>query len=606
VNAKRADTTLDALLELVKETRGFDFTGYKRSTLERRVAKRMAAVGTERYDDYVDFIELNGEEFAELFTTLLINTTGFFRDPQTWEYVAAEIAPQLLDARAPDSPIRVWCAGCASGEEPYTVAMVLARVMGVPGFRERVKIYATDIDDEALGQARHGTYLPRQIEDVPPDALERFFERTDQRYVFRKDLRRCVIFGRNDLVQDAPISRIDLLVCRNTLMYFTAETQAQILRRFHFGLDDDGYLLLGKSEMLITHTDLFTPLELKRRVFRKVIKPTVRDRVRVLSADGGRAFAPTEADVLRDAAFDIVGAAHVLLDHNRAMIMANDAARRMFGLGLNDFGRPIQDLELSYRPIELRSHLDSVDRDLRASEIKAIQWRAGDSDRIFDIRITPLSSGGVTIGTSVAYIDVTEAHKLQDQLTGSKRELEQAYDALQSTVEELETSNEELETMNEELQSSNEELETMNEELQSSNEELETMNEELRHRTRELGDVNSILETILTSIGVAVAVLDRNERVQIWNGKAQELWGLTAEEAEDENLMSLDIGLPVENVRQQMRDTLAGRSQREELVLEATKRRGEGFMCRVTFLPLGSTGDGSVSGVIMMTEDVAA
>jgi two-component system CheB/CheR fusion protein len=606
VNAKRADTTLDALLELVKETRGFDFTGYKRSTLERRVAKRMAAVGTERYDDYVDFIELNGEEFAELFTTLLINTTGFFRDPQTWEYVAAEIAPQLLDARAPDSPIRVWCAGCASGEEPYTVAMVLARVMGDPGFRERVKIYATDIDDEALGQARHGTYLPRQIEDVPPDALERFFERTDQRYVFRKDLRRCVIFGRNDLVQDAPISRIDLLVCRNTLMYFTAETQAQILRRFHFGLDDDGYLLLGKSEMLITHTDLFTPLELKRRVFRKVIKPTVRDRVRVLSADGGRAFAPTEADVLRDAAFDIVGAAHVLLDHNRAMIMANDAARRMFGLGLNDFGRPIQDLELSYRPIELRSHLDSVDRDLRASEIKAIQWRAGDSDRIFDIRITPLSSGGVTIGTSVAYIDVTEAHKLQDQLTGSKRELEQAYDALQSTVEELETSNEELETMNEELQSSNEELETMNEELQSSNEELETMNEELRHRTRELGDVNSILETILTSIGVAVAVLDRNERVQIWNGKAQELWGLTAEEAEDENLMSLDIGLPVENVRQQMRDTLAGRSQREELVLEATKRRGEGFMCRVTFLPLGSTGDGSVSGVIMMTEDVAA
>jgi two-component system CheB/CheR fusion protein len=606
VSAQRADTTLDALLEFVKETRGFDFTGYKRSTLERRVAKRMAAVGTERYDDYVDFIELNGEEFAELFTTLLINTTGFFRDPQTWEYVAAEIAPQLLDARAPDSPIRVWCAGCASGEEPYTVAMVLARVMGDPGFRERVKIYATDIDDEALGQARHGTYLPRQIEDVPPDALERFFERTDQRYVFRKDLRRCVIFGRNDLVQDAPISRIDLLVCRNTLMYFTAETQAQILRRFHFGLDDDGYLLLGKSEMLITHTDLFTPLELKRRVFRKVIKPTVRDRVRVLSADGGRTFAPTEADVLRDAAFDIVGAAHVLLDHNRAMIMANDAARRMFGLGLNDFGRPIQDLELSYRPIELRSHLDSVDRDLRASEIKAIQWRAGDSDRIFDIRITPLSSGGVTIGTSVAYIDVTEAHKLQDQLTGSKRELEQAYDALQSTVEELETSNEELETMNEELQSSNEELETMNEELQSSNEELETMNEELRHRTRELGDVNSILETILTSIGVAVAVLDRNERVQIWNGKAQELWGLTAEEAEDENLMSLDIGLPVENVRQQMRDTLAGRSQREELVLEATKRRGEGFMCRVTFLPLGSTGDGSVSGVIMMTEDVAA
>ncbi len=339
MSAQRADTTLDALLEFVKETRGFDFLGYKRSTIERRVAKRMAAVGAERYDEYVDFLELHAEEFAELFNTLLINTTGFFRDPQTWEYLAAEIAPQLLASRAPDSPLRVWCAGCASGEETYTVAMVLARVMGDQAFRERVKIYATDIDEEALDQARHGAYLPRQIEDVPPDALERFFERTDQRYAFRKDLRRCVIFGRNDLVQDAPISRIDLLLCRNTLMYFTAETQAQILRRFHFGLDNDGYLLLGKSEMLITHTDLFTPLELKRRVFRKVIKPTLRDRVRVLAADGSRAFALTEADNLREAAFDIVGAAQVVLDDNRAMIMANDAARRMFGLGLNDFGR---------------------------------------------------------------------------------------------------------------------------------------------------------------------------------------------------------------------------------------------------------------------------
>jgi len=166
--------------------------------------------------------------------------------------------------------------------------MVLARVMGDPAFRERVKIYATDVDEEALDQARHGAYLPRQIEDVPHDAPERFFERTDQRYAFRKDLRRCVIFGRNDLVQDAPISRIDLLVCRNTIMYFNAETQSQILRRFHFGLDDNGYLLLGKSEMLITHTELFAPVEFKRRVFRKVSKPTLRDRIRVVAMDGGR------------------------------------------------------------------------------------------------------------------------------------------------------------------------------------------------------------------------------------------------------------------------------------------------------------------------------
>jgi two-component system CheB/CheR fusion protein len=612
MNADRPDTTLEELLTFIKETRGFDFTGYKRSTIERRIAKRMATVGTERYDDYLDYLELHAEEFAELFNTLLINTTGFFRDPQTWEYLATDIAPQLLAARTDESPVRVWCAGCASGEEPYTVAMVLARVLGDAAFRERVKIYATDVDEEALDLARHGAYLPRQIEDIPPDALERFFERTDQRYVFRKDLRRCVIFGRNDLVQDAPISRIDLLVCRNTLMYFTAETQAQILRRFHFALDDDGYVLLGKSEMLITHTDLFAPLELKRRVFRKVIKPTLRDRVRVMAGNAVRGYASIESENLREAAFDVGGPAHVVLDHNRSLIMANDAARRLFGLSLNDFGRPVQDLELSYRPVELRSRLDGLDRDPRAEEVKSVQWRIGEADRIYDIRLTPLLSDGAPLGTSIAYLDVTEPHRLQDQLASSKRELEQAYEELQSTVEELETTNEELqstneelETTNEELQSTNEELETMNEELQSSNEELETMNEELRHRTQEVNDVNAFLETILSTIGLAVAVVDRNQRVQIWNGKARELWGVTPDEAEDEHLLSLDIGLPLEKLRKQLRATLGGESSREEVVLDATNRRGKPFQCRVTFIPLGGS-DGNSPGVIMMMEAVDA
>ena len=613
MSAERPDATLEELLEFIKDTRGFDFTGYKRSTIQRRVAKRMATAGVERHDDYIDYLELHGEEFAELFNTLLINTTGFFRDPQTWEYMATEVGPPLLAARSAEEPIRVWSAGCASGEEPYTVAMVLARVMGDVAFRDRVKIYATDIDEEALDFARYGAYAPRQIEDLPHDALERFFERTDQRYVFRKDLRRSVIFGRNDLVQDAPISRIDLLVCRNTLMYFTAETQSQILRRFHFALDDEGYLLLGKSEMLITHTDLFAPVELKRRVFRKVIKPTLRDRVRVMAGNALRGHMSIEAESLREAAFDIGGPAQVVLDHNRALIMANDTARRLFGLGLNDFGRPVQDLELSYRPVELRSHLDALDREPRSSDIKEVRWRIGDAERIFDIRLTPLVSDGVSMGTSVAYLDVTESHRLQAQLATSKRELEQAYEELQSTVEELETTNEELqstneelETTNEELQSTNEELETMNEELQSSNEELETMNEELRHRTQEVNDVNSFLETILTTIGLAVAVVDRNQRVQIWNGKARELWGVTSDEAEDEHLLALDIGLPMDQLRGQLRAALSGESEREEVVVEATNRRGKPFHCRVTLLPLGSGGDGNTAGVIMMMEALDA
>jgi two-component system CheB/CheR fusion protein len=574
----------------------------------------MADVGVDRYEDYIDYLELHPEEYASLFNTILINVTGFFRDPQTWEYMASDIVPELVKRRPADAPIRAWCAGVASGEEAYTLAMVLVRVMGEEAFLEQVKIYATDIDEQALDLARHGAYAPRQIEDVPREALERFFERTDQRYVFRKDLRRCVIFGRNDLVQDAPISRIDLLVCRNTLMYFTAETQSQVLGRFHFGLDDDGILLLGKSEMLITHSDLFTPVDLKRRVFRKVVARAARlDKTRLVPRSRSDGSLENIAQVLRETAFDVGGGGHIVVDSDRSLVMANDAARRMFNVGMNDLGRPVQDLEISYRPLELRAHLDAVAKDLTGTDVSAIRWepRPG-HERYLSVRITPLLSDGELIGASVVYTDITDTRKLQEQLIRSRDELEQAYGELQSTVEELETTNEELqstneelETTNEELQSTNEELETMNEELHSANEELETMNDELRGRSSELNDLNAFLETILATVGLAVAVLDRQQHVQIWNGQAHELWGLTPDEVEDRHFLALDFGLPVERLKAPIRNCLGGGSDREEIVLEAINRRGRGFACRVTCMPLRQSNDGGISGVIVKMEDAS-
>ncbi len=604
----RQEVTLDQLLDFIKESRGFDFTGYKRASIERRIAKRMGDVKAENYEQYTEHLETHAEEFAELFNTILINVTGFFRDPATWEFLAEELLPGLVAERAPDSPLRVWVAGCASGEEAYTVAMVLARVLGDDGLRDRVKVYATDVDEEALEQARHGAYLPRQIEDIPADALDRFFERSDRRYVVRKDLRRSVIFGRNDLVQDAPISHLDLLVCRNTLMYFTAETQAQMLRRFNFALDNDGLLVLGKSEMLITQSALFTPIDLKRRIFRKVPRPTMRARMKALVNDSINGGDLNEPDDLRETAFNLGTVAQAILDADGSLIMVNDAARSMFGVGPADLGRPIKDLELSYRPVELRSHLETLSADLRALELKAVEWRRGEEQRYLDVRLVPLVSAGVLMGSSITYEDVSERHRLQDQLEGSKRELERAYEELQATVEELETTNEELqstneelETTNEELQSTNEEFETMNEELQSSNEELETMNDELRHRSSELNELNAFLETILTTMGLAVAVLDRDLHVQIWNGQAHQMWGLSPEEAEDQNVLALDIGLPVERLKTPIRSALNG-SEREEKVLDSVNRRGKPFQCRVTVLPLRSRNDDHVSGLILMME----
>ena len=270
----------------MKFSRGFDFLGYKRASLMRRVDKQMQAVGVTRYGDYIDFLEVHPDEFGRLFNTILINVTAFFRDAPTWDYLAEEIIPRILAGKTSGEPIRLWSAGCASGQEAYSLAMALAEKLGVEQFRSRVKIYATDVDEEALAQARSAAYTAREVHSIPPALLEKYFELEAGRYVFHKDLRRALIFGRHDLLRDAPISRIDLLTCRNALMYFNAEVQAQILARFHFAVRDGGYLCLGKAEMLFSHANLFLPLDLKRRVFIKTGRSGLRDRLLLLARGG--------------------------------------------------------------------------------------------------------------------------------------------------------------------------------------------------------------------------------------------------------------------------------------------------------------------------------
>src|SRR5215207_8176738 len=251
------DPTFDALLDFLKRSRGFDFTGYKRTSLERRVRRRMDSIGCNSFGDYLDYLEVHPDEYAQLFDMLLINVTEFFRDPPAWEHLREEVLPELLADKPPEEQVRVWSAGSASGQEAYSAAMLLVELLGVDGYLERVKIYATDIDEDALSSARLAAYTAKEVASVPETLRERYFEPSDRRFAFRKDLRRNVIFGRNNLVQDAPISRLDLLICRNTLMYFNAETQSRILRHFHFALVDSGALVLGKSEMMLTHREMF-------------------------------------------------------------------------------------------------------------------------------------------------------------------------------------------------------------------------------------------------------------------------------------------------------------------------------------------------------------
>ena len=603
----------EALLDYIKRSRGFDFTGYKRSTLMRRVNKRMQTVGIEGYSTYLNYLEVHPEEFNHLFNTLLINVTSFFRDRPTWEYIASDIIPQILTSKKFGDSIRVWSAGCASGQEAYTIAMVIAQIIGMEQFRERVKIYATDVDEEALNQARQATYLERELEGLSPEEIELFFEQSNNTYSFRKELRRSVIFGRHDLIQDAPISKIDLLICRNTLMYFNADTQARIIARFHFALRDHGFLCLGKAEMLLTYSNAFAPVELKRRIFTKVSRLNSREQLLIMQMGNEDISGQTSISRrLRELAFDQTPLACFVIDANGALTLVNEQARLLFNITNRDVGRPLQDLEISYRPVELRSCIEQAYSQRRSLILRDVELLASQSERVFlDVQVEPLLDTENTIlGASVTFTDVTRYKHLQAELEHSNQELETAYEELQSTNEELETtneelqsSNEELETTNEELQSTNEELETMNEELQATNEELHTVNDELQRSSEELNQANAFLGAILSSLKGGVVVVNRDLQIQTWNYKAEDLWGLRTEEAIGQNFLNVDIGLPVDQLKQTIRTCLTGGADSSsESTLDAINRRGRQIQCRVSCTPLVG-GTGQIQGVILLMED---
>src|SRR5712691_5810237 len=596
------EKAFDELLDYLRGTRGFDFTAYKRPSLVRRVQKRMGTVAIPDFNEYIDYLEVHPDEFNHLFNTILINVTAFFRDETPWEYLRKTIIPRLVEQRAPDGAIRVWSAGCASGEEAYTIAVLLAEAFGADAFAERIKFYATDVDDEALNEARQAVYAHRQLEAVPPGLLQKYFRSDGDRFVLDKDLRRSVIFGRHDLIHDAPISRMSLIICRNTLMYFNAEVQSRILTRFHFALADDGILVLGKAEMLLTRPEMFAPVDLRSRVFRKLHRDDWPDRFNGLMPvrhDESRTAAmPSDPDIYT-IAFDAAPIAHVVVEAGGRLGMFNDRARSLFGLVPSDLGRAFHELEMSYRPLELRSLIRDAEEQRRPVVVKDVTSEAHGRDaRSLDVQVTPLfDAQGRVLGASITFSDASRVRELQQQLLRSKQDLETTYEELQSTDEELETTNEE-------LQSTNEELETMNEELQSTNEELQSINEELRDRGEALNHVNHFLESVMRGMRGAVIVVNPELHVIAWNHRSEDLWGLRAEEVRNKNVFGLDIGLPIEQLRHPIRACLTGESDLTDVMVTATNRRGKALQCKATCTPL--MGRTQVQGVIMTIDELPA
>uniref|UniRef100_UPI0035A0F3EF CheR family methyltransferase n=1 Tax=Actinomycetospora flava TaxID=3129232 RepID=UPI0035A0F3EF len=600
------------MLEFIKESRGFDFTGYKRSSVQRRVERRMQQVEIESFTEYLDRLQVDQNEFTQLFNTILINVTGFFRDPEAWRELQQEVVPALLAPKTRGESIRVWSAGCASGEEAYALAILLAEQIGPEEFRRRVKVYATDVDEDALATARQATYAEKDLQPVPEELRDKYFERNGSRFTFRGDLRHSVIFGRNDLVQDAPIGRLDLLVCRNTLMYLNAETQAQVLRRFHFALNPTGVLFLGKAEMLLSHARLFLPIDLKRRFFRKAeqVDPGQRFAVSARLDDGrnGREVRLEDETLLHSPLATIV------VNADQVVAKTNQRAEAQLGVTKREIGRNFTDLDLCQRVGGLRSAYDDVRRSRNSMWLHEVQYsRSATETLYFDVQLVPLESeanGGPAV--AAFFSDVTRYQRLNGELQAAHRQVETAYEELQSTVEELETTNEELqstveelETTNEELQSTVEELETTNEELQSTNDELQSMNDELRERTSQLDEANDFLESVLGSLRTAVVVVDTELIVRAWNGQADDLWGLRADETIGQHLLNLDIGLPTERLRPLVRGALNGGSD-DTLRLEAINRRGRTVQLALSASPLRLRNSGPTGAIVLMDQADAA
>ncbi|GEO38597.1 chemotaxis protein CheR [Skermanella aerolata] len=608
-----SDPELEDLIQHLQQTHKLDFRGYKRTSLRRRIRQRMEEVGCADFATYRAYVDANAQEFSDLLNTVLINVTSFFRDTDPWTVLSRDIIPQIVERKKEGQPIRIWSVGCASGQEPYSAAMLFAEAMGVEWFCNNVKVYANDLDESALRAARSATYTAREVDGVPPDLLAKYFEHVNSHYVFHRDLRKCVIFGRHNIVNDAPISRIDLLICRNLLIYLDSPTQNTVLPRLHYALNPGGILFLGKAETQLARSKQFEQVDLKSRLFRKVPLEWQRSRGGTLSASPSVTMNHRNSQTrLLEAIVDGSATAYIAVGLDGQVMLANAMARRLLEVGPTDIGKPFHELPVSYRPAELRSRIEEVQATSRALRLENQSYHRPPAESIWlTIDITPIhGDDGKLLATLLGFNNTTRAHQLQTELETTQETLETTVEELQSANEELETTNEELqstneelETTNEELQSTNEELETTNEELRSTNEQLESMNDEMRRQSDEATEYRSYAEAVLRSMDTGVIVLDHEMKVRSWNRWSENTWGLRSEEVLGQRLSSVDIGLPVLRLTANIQRVLNGEERQIFIEFRALDRRGRMLDFRVLLLPL-LYGSQDARGIVLIMEDM--
>ena len=547
------------ILSLLQDSIGVDFSLYKRPTLLRRLQRRLVVTNCQTLPEYLDYLSTNPREIHTLYREFLIHVTHFFRDPEAWNIVQESVIPEILQNKAPNEPVKCWVVGCSSGEEAYTLAMLLDEALNEQGRRLEVKIFATDIEKEHLDHAARGLYPESISADVTLERLRQYFSKEGESYVVSPALRRMVIFSQHDAVKDPPFGKLDLVLCRNLLIYLLPEVQRDLLNVLHYALNVKGHLFLGPSETLGDPAPSFQEISRRWRIYRNtnpsrglVTRRATNVVFNPQSAQPQQRTSLEMSEALNTVLLDQLDAACVFVDENYYLVHAVGEYNRYLDIPRGQFSLSLLKMvpESLYIGLTAALHKASRLREQVTMPSVRVNFADGTSQQIRLI-VTPFAAkGGGSEFYIIFFLPNVSNRRNSESATGVSIEsvgdgqaileqaLKEAQAQLQSALEEAQTSNEELQATNEELMASNEELQSTNEELQSVNEELHTVNTEYQLKVDELERVNTEMENLLRSTQIGTIFLDREFRIR----------SFTPAIVAQFDLLPTDVGRPLEQL----------------------------------------------------------
>ncbi len=625
----RDDDALSRIFAALRGRFGTDFTYYKPSTVLRRIERRMTVNQIDDIGAYADHLRTYGGEAAALYRELLIGVTSFFRDPKAFTALQEKWLPDLLE-RPSDGEIRVWTAGCSTGEEAYSLAILLKEAMETHGRHREMKIFATDIDRDAILTAGNGRYPESIAADLSPRLLSKYFYAKDDNFKVVRSIRENVVFAQHNLLRDPPFTNIDLISCRNLLIYLQPVLQKKVLGLFNYALNPGGLLLLGTSETPGEMGHAFEPLDAKMKIYRSRgryrgsrepgddmgpggFKPYPmlrgRDRRAAVEADEENLF----SRFIRTISDDILPLA-VIVNERMAVQQVFGDTEGILKLPTGRLVNDISKMAVQELTVPLTLAIQKAFRKNREVLYANIRLRRGEETRLFRLRVRPLVQNKGQEPLAAVFIERTASasdsgepaapilHDLDQETEQRIRDMEQEIqftrENLQATIEELETANEELQATNEELLASNEELQSTNEELQSTNEELYTVNAEYQNKIIELTELNNDVENLLSSTMIEKILLDENLEIRKFSPNITEIY----------NILDKDVGRPIGHLNHYLAGVdpaeLAREVQRTKAVVEREARTGDGRWYLLRVLPY-HIGPGTFSGVVMTFIDIS-